>query len=472
VTRAPRPQRRTLVWLRNDLRVADNPALAAAAERGSVVAVYLSAAAQWSSHGVGANRRAFLLRTLTELSRSLNALNIPLLVRSVARFADQAAAIVRLAQSCGADAVMCNDEYPLDERRRDDATRDRCADAGIEFQRFSGGVVLAPGQVLTGDGKPYTVFTPFKRRWLTIVDDGLLQPVPAPRRQTKIDVRGDALPKRIGGTSADRLAELWPGGETQALRRLDAFVSRGLARYHSDRDRPDREGTSRLSPYLAVGAISARQCVAAARARNRGQLGSGDVGATTWISELIWREFYVHVTAAFPDISRGRAFRPANDRVQWRDDPEGFAAWREGRTGYPLVDAAMRQLAATGWMHNRLRMLTAMFLTKHLLIDWRRGERHFMDLLVDGDFAANNGGWQWSASTGTDAAPYFRIFNPITQAKKFDPDGVFVRRWVPELATVPKATIFEPWRSSGSSGYPPPIVDHTTARKRALHAWR
>jgi deoxyribodipyrimidine photo-lyase len=471
VTRTTRTQRRTLVWMRNDLRVADNPALAAAAERGSVVAVYLGAPAQWSAHGVGVNRRAFLLRTLAELSKALNTLNVPLLVRSVGRFSDQPAAIVRLANACGADAVMCSEEYPLDERRRDDAARVRCGDAGIEFRRFSGGVVLAPGQVLTGDGKPYTVFTPFKRRWLAIVDDGLLQSIEAPGRQAKIDVESDVLPKRLGGASADRLADLWPCGETEAMRRLDAFVARGLSSYHGDRDRPDRDGTSRLSPYLAVGAISARQCIAAARARNGGQLGSGDVGATTWISELIWREFYAHVTAAFPDVSRGRPFRPANDRVRWRDDPAGLAAWREGRTGYPLVDAAMRQLAETGWMHNRLRMLTAMFLTKHLLIDWRQGERHFMDLLVDGDFAANNGGWQWSASTGTDAAPYFRIFNPVTQAKKFDPDGVFVRRWVPELETIPKPAIFEPWHD-GVSGYPAPIVDHASARERALRAWR
>ncbi len=458
--------------MRHDLRVADNPALRAACERGSVVVVYLSAPAQWSSHGVGANRRAFLLRTLAELSRSLAALNIPLLIRTRGRFADQPAAIVRFAKSCGADAVMCNEEYPLDERRRDDATSDRCRDAGIEFQRFSGGVVVAPGQVLTGDGKPYTVFTPFKRRWLSIVDEGLLQVFETPGRQAKIDVLSDPIPKRLGGVSAERLQNLWPGGEVEAQRRLDAFVSRGLRRYREDRDRPDREGTSRLSAYLAVGAISARQCLAAAREHNRGQLDGGEIGAATWISELIWREFYAHVTAAFAEISRGRAFRPANDRVRWRDDSEGFTAWREGRTGYPLVDAAMRQLTATGWMHNRLRMLAAMFLTKHLLIDWRLGERHFMDLLVDGDFAANNGGWQWSASTGTDAAPYFRIFNPVAQAKKFDPDGAFVRRWVPELAAIPTPSIFEPWRSGGVRNYPHPIVDHVAARRRALEAFR
>ncbi len=470
--KAPRPPHlRTLVWFRNDLRVDDNPALAAACDRGSAIAVYLCAPAQMASHGVGANRRAFVLRTLAALSRSLTALNIPLLIRTVGRFDAQPAEIVRLARTHGADAVMCNDEYPLDEQRRDADADARCGAAGIAFRRFSGGVVIAPGQVLTAAGAPYTVFTPFKRRWLALADEGLLQPLALPRRQPKIDVVADAAPRTLGRVGVERLAQLWPGGEAAALQRITDFTDGALRRYHAERDRPDRDGTSRLSPYLAVGAISARRCIAMARQRNGDALANGDVGVTTWISELIWREFYAHVTAAFPDLSRGNAFRPAAERVRWRDDPAGLAAWKAGRTGYPLVDAAMRQLAGTGWMHNRLRMLTAMFLTKHLLIDWRQGERHFIDLLVDGDFAANNGGWQWSASTGTDAAPYFRIFNPVTQAKKFDPDGAFVRRWVPELASYDASAIFEPWRFGGAEGYPAPIVDHAAARQRALEAF-
>ena len=245
-----------------------------------------------------------------------------------------------------------------------------------------------------------------------------------------------------------------------------------MHRYQSDRDRPAVDGTSRLSPYLAVGAMSARRCIAAARARNGGALASGDVGAATWISELIWREFYAHVTAAFPGHQpRARVPRRSADRVRWRDDPAGYRAWTEGRTGYPLVDAAMRQLASTGWMHNRLRMLTAMFLTKHLLIDWRLGERHFMDLLVDGDFAANNGGWQWSASTGTDAAPYFRIFNPVTQAKKFDAGRDVRAPMGAGTRALEAPALFEPWRFGGVKGYPAPIVEHGAARQRALKAF-
>jgi len=459
------------VWFRNDLRTDDNPSLSAACERGAVIGVYLCAPGQLASHGSGANRRSFLLRNLAALSHALHSLGIPLLIRTVSRFEAHPASIVRIAQAHGADVVTCNDEYPLDEQRRDSQTAVQCRDAGIVFRRFSGGVVIAPGQVLTGEGAPYTVFTPFKRRWLTLADEGLLQPLPAPRRQPRIDTESDPIPDVFGRSDDDRLVELWPGGETEARQRLDAFADGPMRRYQTDRDRPAIDGTSRLSPYLAVGAIAARRCIAAARSRNGGALASGDVGASTWMSELIWREFYAHVAAAFPAISRGRAFRPSADHVQWRNDPAGLRAWTEGRTGYPLVDAAMRQLAETGWMHNRLRMLTAMFLTKHLLIDWRLGERHFMDLLVDGDFAANNGGWQWSASTGTDAAPYFRIFNPVTQARKFDPDGAFVRRWVPELSGLKVAAVFEPWRFGGAKGYPEPIVEHGAARERALKAF-
>jgi deoxyribodipyrimidine photo-lyase len=456
--------RRSLVWFRNDLRVDDNPALAAACERGDAVAAYVPATAQWRSHGMGANRLAFLWRTLTALAERLAELNIPLLIGRDAPFAGHAAQLVRWASDCGADRVYVNDEYALDERRRDAAVSKTLRAAGIALVRASGTVIVPPGGVVTAAGAPYTVFTPFKRRWLTVCDAGV---VAAPRAQRRLDIAASPLPQRLDGVDAGRLANSWPGGEAAAQSRLRHFVGESISRYHADRDRPDLDGTSRLSPYLAVGAISARRCLAAALSA-----GPAERGVIAWRDELIWREFYQHVVAAFDDVGRGAAFRLANDRVEWRDDPAGYARWREGRTGYPLVDAAMRQLASSGWMHNRLRMLVAMFLTKHLLIDWRAGERHFMELLVDGDFAANNGGWQWSASTGTDAAPYFRIFNPIAQARKFDPDGTFVRRWVPELAEVHGTAIFEPWRSETVRDYPPPIVEHGFARQRALAAFK
>ncbi len=455
---------RSLVWFRNDLRVDDNPALAAARERGEVVAVFIPATSQWRSHGMAGNRLAFLLRNLTALAERLAALNVPLLIGRDAPFAEHASQLIDWASEFGTDRVFSNDEYALDERRRDATVSRALRAAGIAFVRASGAVILPPGTIVTAAGAPYTVFAPFKRRWLAAFDIGA---VGVPRAQRASDIASSALPDQFDGVDAGRLAELWPGGERAAQARLARFVADSIDSYHEDRNRPDRDGTSRLSPYLAVGAISPRRCLEAAFAA-----GSDHPGVTAWRDELIWREFYQHVAAAFDDLGRGAAFRPANDRVAWRDDPNAYARWCEGRTGYPLVDAAMRQLNACGWMHNRLRMLVAMFLTKHLLIDWRDGERHFMDLLVDGDFAANNGGWQWSASTGTDAAPYFRIFNPLTQARKFDSDGTFVRRWVPELARLRGAAIFEPWKSGAAADYPTPIVEHAFARQRALAAFK
>ena len=236
---------------------------------------------------------------------------------------------------------------------------------------------------------------------------------------------------------------------------------------------PAVDGTSTLSPYLAAGVLSPRQCLRAAVEANRGRAGSGKMGVTTWISELIWREFYRHIVIGFPRVGMNRPFRLETDRLPWRYDEGQFQAWCAGRTGVPIVDAGMRQLAETGWMHNRVRMITAMFLAKDLFIDWRWGERHFMRHLVDGDFASNNGGWQWSASTGTDAAPYFRIFNPFRQSRRFDPKGDYLRRFVPELASVSAGEIHEPHRNvSLRTDYPTPIVDHANARKQAIEAFR
>ena len=240
-----------------------------------------------------------------------------------------------------------------------------------------------------------------------------------------------------------------------------------------DRDRPDLDATSRLSAYLAAGVLSPRQCLHAALRVNQGEFDGGNPGAVSWINELLWREFYKHILVCYPRVSRHRAFRPETESVRWRNDPKGLAAWKEGRTGIPLVDAAMRQLLATGWMHNRLRMVSAMFLTKNLLIDWREGERWFMQHLIDGDLAANNGGWQWSASTGTDAAPYFRVFSPVRQSHRFAPKGRFIARYVPELATADDKTIHEPWKQPlMTPDYPTTIVAHQGVKQRVESAFR
>jgi deoxyribodipyrimidine photo-lyase len=313
--------------------------------------------------------------------------------------------------------------------------------------------------------------------WQSLPFTGTQLPAPewlsAPPHLTSLgmpDVQGNSLTK------------LFPAGEVEAQRRLEKFTSSMVYHYADYRNRLDIDGTSSLSPYLRFGMLSARQAAWAVREAEALAVDSiTRNGAETWLNELIWREFYAAIMYHFPYV-RETAFRPALRSVRWRDDQGEFHAWAEGRTGYPVVDAAMRQLNITGWMHNRARMITASFLVKDLLIDWRHGERYFMQHLLDGDPAANNGGWQWTAGTGTDAAPYFRVFNPVLQGKKFDPKGTYVRRWVPELSAVPDAYIHAPWEMPTSlqaklgcvigKAYPSPIVDHAMARQRVMEAYR
>ncbi|MEQ9004672.1 MAG: deoxyribodipyrimidine photo-lyase [Pseudomonadales bacterium] len=462
---------RTLVWFRNDLRVHDHPALFDAMDRGDAVAVFCLTNRQWRSHDVGDNRFAFLLDGLHALADELDSIGVPLKLVQAPWFDDLPTRLVNMAREVEADAIAFHEEYPLNERVRDSKVTRAFEDAGLTVHAHHAGTILPPGQVLTQAGEPYTVFTPFRRRLLELVDRQACEPLPAPRRQTRPKIDSDRPPQTLDGVTRDRVRERWPATESEAHRRLDTFIDERLKSYHHQRDLPAEDGTSSLSPYLSLGILSVRQCLHAAMTANGGRLKGGAKGAETWISELIWRDFYRHVIAQFPHVSKGHAFRRDMDAVPWRDAPAELDAWQAGHTGYPLVDAAMRQLAETGWMHNRLRMVSAMFLTKHLLIDWREGERHFMNLLVDGDFASNNGGWQWSASTGTDAAPYFRIFNPYTQAERFDPRGEFVRRYVSELGDVTGKAIFKP-HTAGIDGYAKPIVDHAFARQRALEAFK
>jgi deoxyribodipyrimidine photo-lyase len=258
--------------------------------------------------------------------------------------------------------------------------------------------------------------------------------------------------------------ERWPAGEEYAHSQLEQFIQERSYEYDKRRDFPGEQGTSVLSPYLAIGAISTRQCLQSAVNENRGSLDEGQPGIVSWINELIWREFYRHILASDESLCRFKPFKPETDNLPWRHDQQQFELWKVGKTGYPIVDAAMRQLNETGWMHNRLRMVVSMFLTKHLFIDWRWGEWYFMSKLVDGDFASNNGGWQWSASTGVDAVPYFRIFNPTRQSIRFDPDGNFIRRFVPELRSLSSKHIHQPSNEQALAlGYALPMVDHKEA---------
>ena len=469
---------RALVWFRRDLRVRDNTALhhAARGSRDGVVGLYLITPEAWKVHDEAPAKVDFWLRNVASLSRTLGELGIPLRVVKVARGEDVTEVVLREARGCGCDALYFNREYEIDELRRDARTAARFERESLKVEGFDDRVAMAPGAVLTGSGTPYTVFTPFRARWYEGLKKKGWAVLAAPSRQPATGVEATAVPGRVEGFASPLDPALWPEGEDHAHARLRAFVKKSLRDYKTLRDRPDLDGTSALSPYLAAGVLSPRQCLAAAARANEGDIDAGNEGVVTWVSELAWRDFYQHVMVAFPRVCMYRAFQPETEAVAWRDAPEDFARWCEGRTGYPLVDAAMRQLRALGWMHNRLRMVTAMFLTKDLLIDWRRGERFFMQHLVDGDLGANNGGWQWAASTGTDAQPWFRVFNPLSQSKRYDPDGRFIHHMVPELKNVPAKALHAIEKVGDAKlralGYVPRVVDHATARVRAIEAFR
>lgn len=469
--------RMQLIWLRSDLRLHDNTALSAAAARGPCVAVYLLSPQQWLEHDDAACKVDFWLRNLAVLSHSLGELNIPLLIRTATHWHQAPQVLLELCQQLQIEAVHVNEEYGVNETARDAAVAEALEAKGIDWHSYLDQLFFKPGSVLTKTGTYFQVFSQFRKVCYERLHRSLPARVPAPALQTALDIESDKVPAQVEGFEApgEHLRSFWPAGEAEARRRLDAFVDTQIDYYKSERDFPAKPGTSQLSAYLAAGVISPRQCLHAALQSNQGEFESGKVGAVTWINELLWREFYKHILVGYPRVSRHRAFRPETEALAWRDAPEELLAWQEARTGLPIIDAAMRQLLETGWMHNRLRMVVAMFLTKNLLIDWREGERFFMRHLIDGDLAANNGGWQWSSSTGTDSAPYFRIFNPLSQSEKFDTEGLFIKQWVPELNGLNKKEVHNPADLGGLFGvadYPSPIVNLSTSRQRALAAFK
>ena len=473
-----------LVWFRSDLRVSDNTALVEATQGTTptdVYGVFFVSLEQWRGHDWGDPKIAFLLRCVSSLQKNLHELGIPLYLVSAPRFSDIPDRLLSLARHLGAHTIFANKEYELNEQKRDSAVAEQVENHDLVFRLFHDQTCVPPDEpaLSTASGGPYTVFSPFRKKFIDVFyargGISLKKPpkqVPfvSPPDFPESFVSIDEIPVDIS-----LFAEHWPGGERDGLARLRQFSESGLSEYSEQRDFPwRRSGTSGLSAYLAVGAISPRTCLAAAMRANDGKLSLEKNGAMTWASELIWREFYRHVLVHHPRICRYHAFKEKVDRdVEWRYDEHDFQAWCEGRTGYPLVDAAMRQLLTTGWMHNRLRMVVAMFLTKHLLIDWRWGERFFNQHLIDADFASNNGGWQWSSSTGTDAQPYFRIFNPYSQSEKFDAKGDFIREYCPELSVLTGKDVHHPSPAQCAQlGYPLPIVDHREGRERALDAFK
>ena len=440
---------RAVMWFRRDLRLADNPALLAAIEAaghdGQVVALFCLDDHLWAP--AGDNRRAFLLDALRVLDASMGG-------RLVLRRGDPLAVIPAVAAEAGAQAVFAAADFGPYGAHRDAAVAAALDASGRALLTVGSPYAVPPGTVRTKTGTPYKVFTPFARAWLA---EGSPAPEAPPAQVRWADLSSDPLP-----TPPTPTATLPPAGEEVAAAAATRFLGARARGYDADRDRPGMEGTSRLSPYLKWGCVHPRQLLA--------ELGDS-TGEDAFRRELCWREFYADVLHHRPESAR-QALVPAMGAMAV-DPPapdDGFDAWCAGRTGYPIVDAGMRQLLAEGWMHNRVRMLTASFLVKDLHLDWRRGARWFMAHLVDGDLASNQHGWQWVAGTGTDASPYFRIFNPVTQGQRVDPTGTYVRRWVPELATVPDRFVHRPWDDPAGPpvGYPAPIVDHAEERAEAL----
>ena len=465
----------TLCWFRTDLRIEDQPALYQAAASGEVMALFIASPQQWQEHGDAPVKVDFLLRGLHALKTELSALNIPLKWLVVNVWQEVPQALLAFCQQHGIDSVHCNREFGVNERRRDRNCYSLLKENGIAMTGHHGGTLLVPGSVKTGADSYYRVFTPFARACREKLRTAPYQLTPAPKKQSSKSLPvSDDLPAVIPGWEAPSLAmqQDWLAGSTVAQDRLDDFAQARMSQYVPDRDFPALPGTSTLSPYLAAGMISAGQCLHAAMSINQGETETGNRGISTWITELLWREFYQHLMYGFPTLSMHQPMRPDTNAVVWREAPADFEAWCEARTGVPIIDAAMRQLVTTGWMHNRLRMIVAMYLTKNLLIDWRRGEAFFMQHLIDGELAANNGGWQWSASTGADSAPYFRVFNPISQSEKFDPKGTFIRQWKPALSNLSDREIHDPSPLSRQSlNYPEQIVDLKSSRVRAIEAF-
>ncbi|GAB7226490.1 deoxyribodipyrimidine photo-lyase [Vibrio rotiferianus] len=465
-----------LVWFRRDLRTLDHTALKAALDSGQpVVAGFVATPEQWQEHHMAPMQADLIARRLAHLEEELTELNIPLLYKEVPKFSDVTEVIKGWAISLNAESVMANIHYEVNEQALDREVSEVLAKSDVTFEAFHDKCIHAPTTVLNKQGDYFKVFTPFKRAWLAKFQ---MPMVWKPEPQLKLS--DDALkPVETDRYNADVAfsyprdsSEQWHASTGEILNRLREFARERSDAYQEKRDLPAVDGTSQLSPYLAIGVLSPRQCIARLYAESpHSELTEGKA---TWLSEIIWREFYQHLLVFEPKLVKGKGFIPWEDKIEWSYDETAFERWKAGTTGYPIVDAAMRQLNETGWMHNRLRMIVASFLTKDLHIDWRWGEAYFMSKLVDGDFAANNGGWQWSASTGCDGQPYFRIFNPISQGEKFDSDGTFVRHWVPEIKEVPNKFIHNPWLWSSFNllDYHKPMVDHKVEREITLRLFK
>jgi deoxyribodipyrimidine photo-lyase len=474
--------RLSILWFRRDLRLADHPALLRAIERaggegGRLLPLFIWERRLYAGPRSSANRSWYLRESLTELAGALAARGSRLLELEGEPDVVLADLVATLRAAGEVTLVATADHTPY-ANARDRRVDAAMAQLGVAFERIGGPSIVEPGELQTGSGGAYRVFTPYHRAWLARITD-VLPPLATPERLPPPPAiaferhRPDRAAIKAASEPSARMELLPTPGERAARAAADAWLAGGGAidRYPERRDLlADTTGTSRLSAALHLGLLSPRELATRLLPLHEGS------ARGSWLRQLAWRDFYTEVLAASPHAASG-AWRPEYDAIEWEDDETAFAAWCEGRTGYPVVDAAMRELRESGLMHNRARMIVASFLVKDLLIDWRKGETHFLRHLVDGDLAANNGGWQWSAGSGTDAQPYFRILNPVRQSERFDPQGAYLRRWLPELAALPDVALHAPWEHPDAleaagielgRDYPAPIIDHAVARARTL----
>ena len=483
-------------WYKCDLRVFDNKALHMASQKAKangvpLICIYIVSPQDFKAHMTSSARVDFILRSLEVLKSELGKLDIPLYVETVEKRQRIPARIFELCEKWAASHLYANIEYEVDELRREARMVREGLTKGIAFDVLPDTCVVSPGELSTGTGAQYSVYSPWFRAWVAYLHNHphhlkLYDPPSANPPSTRKDFTSlfsSPIPpppsnKSLSSSEAPRFHNLWPAGEIEATSRLQKFLSEKVTPYKETRNIPSANSTAVLSVHFSSGTLSARTAVHHARATNSTTLlDAGNPGIKAWISELAWRDFYKHVLAHWPYVCMNKPFKPEYTAIKWDYNPDLFHKWASGYTGYPFIDAAMRQLLHTGYMHNRARMCVASFLAKDLLLDWRMGERFFMEHLIDGDFASNNGGWGFSASTGVDPQPYFRIFNPILQSEKFDPEGVYIRKWVPELEGVGGKAVHDPYRRGEGKkvegrGYPRMCVDHKGARERALARYK
>lgn len=485
-----------LIWFKQDLRIQDHTALWHATQAGPTLAVVVLSPEQWRLHDDAAIKIDFYLRQLAELKQQLKQLNIPLFVQCIPLWSDIPHHLLKICQQLNIRQVHSHIEAGVNELKRDHGTKALFVKHGIQFEQYTDRTLFPFTSIRNQSGTPYQVFSAFKKQCYELLSIALPTCYDAPVKQDHIQLAelknlntdiptlqtiypSDPLDKDESTHKINHDSSKWLIGEEHALHLLDEFIEDRLKHYKTERDLPQTQGTSQLSAYLNIGILSIRQCIHALFREQHGHFHITNEGQSTWLDELLWREFYQHILYDFPQVSKHQSFKAKTQNIPWRDDIEDLNAWRLGQTGIPIVDAGIRQMLATGWMHNRVRMIVAMFLSKNLFIDWRLGEQWFMQHLIDGDLAANNGGWQWCASTGTDAVPYFRIFNPVSQSQKFDPNGDYIRTWVPELAHLNAKQIHEPYAKQKSAidlfnklDYPQPLVDLKQSRIRAIESFK